>query len=114
MAFSTTDAISDFENNQLDEFGESVVYHQNGSSKTINACIYRTQNANIPLPGASSNIGHVKMRIKISQGSTNGMENIIADEDYVTVKLLPGDATTRDLTVKSVNDEYGCWDLGLL
>lgn len=114
MGYDISEQTEDFENITLDEFGEMVTYTPfGGSARSIQAVIYRSQNASFNLPDASFNPGRVKIIIKISQSTTSGIQTIQKGKDTVKFKLEPDDPYDRTLTVLSANVEYGTWMLGL-
>jgi len=117
MAYNITNAIADFENIALDEFGESIKYTPYGSSqKTILAIIYRTKIDQMKMSLKRSNTQPARNRIemKISQGATNGVANVTKGRDTVTFKIESDDTNEKTLVVQSANQEYGTWRLGLM
>jgi hypothetical protein len=115
MSYSIAQETKDFEDVILDEFGETITYvPDSGPQKSIKAIIPRRSNGSINLQGASFSPGRTKLEIKISQGVTLGMANVVKGKDKVKFKLEPDDLHERVLTVSSANAEYGAWVLGLL
>lgn len=115
MSYDTTNAIADFENIILDEFGESIKYTPYGASqKTILAVIYRTQTDQMALQRSNLKPARKRIEMKISQGATKGVANVTKGKDIVTLKIEPDDTYEKTLTVQSANPEYGTWRLGLM
>ena len=116
MAYDIVNAIADFETLELDEFGESITYYENGSAtgRSLQACIYRREKGALGLPDSTMSPTRTKIQMKISRGATLGVEDVVRGVDKVKFLVSPDDAFEKTMVVHSVDDEFGCWMLGLM
>jgi hypothetical protein len=121
VAFDITAAIQEFEDIELEEFGESVVYvPHGGTEKTIDAIIERGVDGG-RRPGLQSVRFNQKftpaidsLSILISQGATKGIASIQKGVDKIKMKREQDDEFQKYFTVTSAKQEYGCWRIGVL
>ena len=112
MAWDNSAAISDFENIELDEFGETVTYTPfGGSARSLQAVVNRSTTTQMNLP--RTNYGPARRHLEILV-STNHLQTVIKNKDTVTMLIEPDDARQKTLTVVGARPEYGVWRLTLL
>lgn len=115
MAYDKANAILDFENIELDEFGESLSYICYGqSAKTICGIISKHESKQMGLKSSNYKPARNRIIIRISQGSDNGIPTITKGKDKVVFRLEPDDAKEKTLTVQNAESQHGTWLLGLI
>lgn len=114
MAWDNAAAITDFQDCQLDEFGETVTFI-NGTSghqtriQAVRPTITEAQ------PGFARNTTHqnrFSIELLISRGSA-GISDIRPDIDKIKMKVAPNDSLEKTLTIRHIKNEYGVWRVGV-
>lgn len=115
MPWNVDQAETDYEDYQLDEFGETVSYvPSGGTQKDIQACVYRTEAKQLPLSNSRTRPGKTKLVIRISQDATKGISRPLEHADKVKIRMRHNDVSVSTLRVQLIQDEYGTWLLGLM
>jgi len=114
VAWDNAQAITDFEEIQLDEFGESAVFINGTTSaqttiSAVRSIIGRNQP---PLKNSTTGQNRAKIELLISRG-TLGKSNIRPDIDKIKLRVEPNDSFDKTLLVRYVENEYGAWRVGL-
>jgi hypothetical protein len=114
MAWDNTAAIDDFEDCQLDEFGETVTFINGTSGHQTRIQAVRPTVTEV-MPGFRSTTDSQRksnIELLISRGGA-GIVNIRPDVDSIKMKIAPSDAFEKICLIRYVKNEYGVWRVGL-
>jgi len=115
MAFDSTQAITDFDEYQLLDFGETVTYINGttGSHREIQAVRPSFDRSLMNQPKTMFQPLKENVQILISRGATNGVSNVNEGVDKIKMLVNPNDEHMKTCRITSRREEYGAWRLGL-